>query len=102
MLLFPLAATAAQWHYNGDMASIGGAAGVAPALSSVATTETSTAVPAEAPTNDMRMSKVKRVFGAPEKTWPAVGKPPITRWQYPKYVVYFEYNRVITSVGGSW
>jgi hypothetical protein len=27
-----------------------------------------------------------------------VGEPPITRWDYDKFVVVFEYNRVIHSV----
>jgi len=46
------------------------------------------------------MDKVRASFGEPDKIVSAVGDPPITRWQYPEYVVYFEYDRVITSVGG--
>jgi hypothetical protein len=44
------------------------------------------------------MREVKAKFGAPEKQFPAVGKPPITRWVYPAFTVYFEYNRVVHSV----
>ena len=29
---------------------------------------------------------------------PAVGKPPISRWEYPGFVVYFEHDHVIHSV----
>jgi len=44
------------------------------------------------------MHDVKARFGAPEKEYPAVGKPPITRWDYPAFSVFFEYNRVVHSV----
>jgi hypothetical protein len=44
------------------------------------------------------MSAVKAKFGSPQKQYPAVGKPPITRWDYPAFSVFFEYNRVVDSV----
>lgn len=44
------------------------------------------------------MTQVKAKFGAPEKQYPAVGKPPITRWDYPAFSVFFEYNRVVHAV----
>jgi hypothetical protein len=44
------------------------------------------------------MHEVEAKFGAPEKRHPAVGKPPITRWDYPSFSVYFEFNRVVHSV----
>ncbi len=44
------------------------------------------------------MREVKAKFGAPQKRYPAVGKPPITRWDYPAFSVFFEYNRVVDSV----
>ncbi len=50
------------------------------------------------PARGMTMKKVKRWFGPPTKTYAPVGDPPITRWEYPGYIVYFEYDRVITSV----
>lgn len=50
------------------------------------------------PTNGLTMEQVKKKFGEPLKELPAVGKPPITRWDYDRYSVYFEYDRVITSV----
>ncbi|MHB8812212.1 MAG: hypothetical protein ACYDAE_03015 [Steroidobacteraceae bacterium] len=44
------------------------------------------------------MHEVEAKFGAPEKQYPPVGKPPITRWDYPSFSVFFEYNRVVHSV----
>ena len=44
------------------------------------------------------MHQVEAKFGAPAKRYPAVGKPPITRWDYPSFSVFFEYNRVVHSV----
>ena len=41
---------------------------------------------------------VKRVVGAPSRRHAAVGQPPITRWDYPGFSVYFEYDKVINSV----
>jgi outer membrane protein assembly factor BamE (lipoprotein component of BamABCDE complex) len=44
------------------------------------------------------MHQVEAKFGTPAKRYPAVGKPPITRWDYPSFSVFFEYNRVVHSV----
>jgi hypothetical protein len=41
---------------------------------------------------------VSSKFGAPTAKIPAVGKPPISRWKYPGFVVYFESDYVIHSV----
>ena len=43
-------------------------------------------------------AQVEAQFGAPEQKHPAVGKPPITRWDYPSFSVYFEYDHVIDAV----
>ena len=37
-------------------------------------------------------------FGLPDEEHPAVGQPPITRWDYRTFSVYFEYDHVINSV----
>ncbi|MBT8149437.1 MAG: phosphodiesterase [Pseudomonadales bacterium] len=37
-------------------------------------------------------------FGDPISTAPAVGNPPISRWEYPDFYVYFEYNHVVHAV----
>lgn len=44
------------------------------------------------------MKAVEQRFGAPVTKHAAVGDPPITRWDYPAYSVYFEYDRVLTTV----
>ena len=46
----------------------------------------------------MTMDQVATKFGAPTTKVPAVGKPPISRWEYPGFVVYFEAEHVIHSV----
>jgi hypothetical protein len=51
-----------------------------------------------APTRGMTMEQVASQFGKPETKVPAVGKPPISRWEYPGFVVYFENDHVIHSV----
>ena len=50
------------------------------------------------PTRGMTMNQVATKFGAPVSKVPAVGKPPISRWEYPGFVVYFEHEHVIHSV----
>jgi len=50
------------------------------------------------PVNGQSMEQVNAQFGDAEKTYQAVGKPPITRWNYAKFAVYFEHNIVIHSV----
>ncbi len=50
------------------------------------------------PHRSQTMRQVQRRFGAPEKRYPAVGRPPITRWDYPDFSVFFEYNRVVHAV----
>jgi len=50
------------------------------------------------PTRGMTMEQVESKFGQPTSKAPAVGKPPITRWDYPGFAVYFEYNHVVHSV----
>lgn len=37
-------------------------------------------------------------FGLADQERPAVGQPPITRWDYRSFSVYFEYDHVINSV----
>jgi hypothetical protein len=52
----------------------------------------------ELPKNGQDMSAVESRFGAPQKRHAAVGEPPITRWDYPEYSVYFEHDLVLYSV----
>jgi hypothetical protein len=50
------------------------------------------------PARGMTMNQVATKFGTPVTKIPAVGKPPISRWEYPGFVVYFEADHVIHSV----
>jgi len=50
------------------------------------------------PTRGMTMAQVATKFGAPASKIPAVGKPPISRWEYSGFIVYFEGDHVIHSV----
>jgi hypothetical protein len=53
------------------------------------------------PSRGMTMSQVASKFGEPTTKVPAVGNPPISRWDYPGFVVYFERDYVIHSVVSS-
>jgi len=50
------------------------------------------------PNRGENMDDVRRTFGEPSSIVAAVGEPPITRWVYKEYTVYFEHQLVITSV----
>jgi hypothetical protein len=50
------------------------------------------------PTRGMTMNTVMAKFGTAEQESAAVGEPPITKWTYPEFTVYFEQNIVIYSV----
>jgi hypothetical protein len=56
------------------------------------------------PSRGMDMANVEHIYGTPlEKLTPVPAKgtpthPPITRWIYPNFVVYFEYNHVVHAV----
>lgn len=50
------------------------------------------------PSAGMTMSSVQAKYGVPLKKLDPIGKPPISRWQYPKFTVYFEYDHVVHSI----
>jgi len=50
------------------------------------------------PKNGQTMQAIETKFGAPQQRHNAVGEPPITRWDYSEYSVYFEHDRVLYSV----
>ncbi len=50
------------------------------------------------PDNGLTMERVEQRYGEPMERRAAVGDPPITRWIYDQYSVFFEYNLVIESV----
>lgn len=50
------------------------------------------------PTRGTTQASVEARYGAPQRADEAVGEPPISKWHYEKFVVYFEYDRVIHAV----
>ena len=50
------------------------------------------------PTRGETTASVESKFGAPSAKQAAVGDPPISRWEYKEFVVFFEYDRVIHAV----
>ena len=49
----------------------------------------------ERPRRGMSMDNVEARYGAPSARVSAIGTPPISRWEYPSFVVYFEYDHVV-------
>ncbi|AOE49882.1 hypothetical protein [Kangiella sediminilitoris] len=52
----------------------------------------------QVPKAGVTKSYVEQNFGSPNRVEGPVGEPPITKWIYNDYTVYFEYDRVIHSV----
>lgn len=52
----------------------------------------------EVPGNGLSMSEVEARYGTPQDKRAAVGEPPISRWVYDRWSVYFEYDRVLYTV----
>lgn len=50
------------------------------------------------PRSGKSMEQVRLQFGEPLEELPRVGDPPITRWVYDKFTVYFEHQHVVHSV----
>lgn len=50
------------------------------------------------PVKGLSMEQVMANFGGPLEKITPVGKPPITRWVYRNYTVYFEYGYVVHAV----
>jgi hypothetical protein len=50
------------------------------------------------PGRGLTMSAVEAKFGAPQARHDAVGTPPITRWDYAGFSVFFEKDKVIDAV----
>jgi len=53
---------------------------------------------ASASTRGETTANVEAKFGAPTAKQAAIGEPPISRWEYKEFVVFFEYDRVIHAV----
>jgi len=52
----------------------------------------------EVPDNGLTTADVRARFGEPVRVHSPVGNPPITRWEYEKWSVYFEYDVVLFTV----
>lgn len=52
----------------------------------------------ERPKRGMSMKAVESTWGQPSAKRNAIGEPPITRWEYSSFIVYFEYSHVIHAV----
>jgi hypothetical protein len=50
------------------------------------------------PSRGVTKARVEADYGEPQTRHAAVGEPPISRWDYPGFVVFFEYDRVIHAV----
>lgn len=50
------------------------------------------------PSRGMTQASVESKYGSPVSKRAAVGDPPITRWEYANFVVFFEYDKVIHAV----
>ncbi len=70
-----------------------------PALAETLSTETGDpASAAERPNRGSSMATVQSRYGEPTNRHATVGDPPITRWDYPQFAVYFENDRVLHAV----
>ena len=75
-----------------------GVSGHAQNLDMSARDQSSTFDQAGKPTRGMTQERVQATYGSPQNTRSAVGEPPISRWEYANFVVFFEYDKVIHAV----
>ncbi len=57
-----------------------------------------TAAARERPARGMLKTQVEAKYGAPASRTEAVGQPPISRWDYPGMIVFFENDHVVHAV----
>ena len=70
-----------------------------PALAETLDTETGKpGAAAGGPHRGSSMAAVQGRFGEPTNRHATVGNPPITRWDYPEFSVYFEHDLVLHTV----
>jgi len=65
---------------------------------SMPSADSTPAAPVSVPGRGITMTKVEAQFGNPTERHAAVGNPPITRWDYQGFSVFFEHDHVIHSV----
>ncbi|NIQ97168.1 MAG: hypothetical protein GWN87_25575 [Desulfuromonadales bacterium] len=46
----------------------------------------------DVPNNGLSMNEVESQFGSPQEKQAAIGDPPISRWVYDRWSVYFEWG----------
>lgn len=72
---------------------------VPPAMAETLATPTGEpAATVDRPARGSTMATVTQRFGEPTNRHATVGDPPITRWDYPQFSVYFERDRVLHAV----
>ena len=70
-----------------------------PALAETLSTDTGNpAATGDRPNRGSSMATVESRYGAPSNRHAAIGSPPISRWDYPQFSVYFEHDRVLHTV----
>jgi hypothetical protein len=70
-----------------------------PALAETLSTDTGNpAASGGQPNRGSSMAAVQGRFGEPTQRHATIGNPPITRWDYPQFSVYFEHDRVLHAV----
>lgn len=70
-----------------------------PALAETLSTDTGNpAAAGDRPNRGSSMATVESRYGAPSNRHAAIGSPPISRWDYPQFSVYFEHDRVLHTV----
>ncbi len=72
--------------------------GQAQNLDMSASDQSSTFDQAGKPSRGMTQDSVEATYGSPQNARAAVGEPPITRWEYAEFVVFFEFDKVIHAV----
>ena len=73
--------------------------GTAQASADVLLIESIQSAPAvDTPRNGLTMEQVRQQFGEPASEIPAIGEPPISRWEYTGFSVFFENDLVLHSV----
>jgi hypothetical protein len=70
-----------------------------PALAETLSTPASDpAAASDRPHRGSSMATVQSRYGEPTTRHSAIGDPPITRWDYPQFAVYFEHDLVLHAV----
>lgn len=71
----------------------------APVLADVLLIESIQSAPAvQTPRQGLNKAAVRQQFGEPGQQVAAIGEPPISRWEYNGFIVYFENDLVLHSV----